>query len=169
MNLVFRMILVFAAAFLGRKAHMDAVHRLRFTVLPNDLDTNLHMNNGRYLTLMDLGRVDMMIRSGLIRAILREKWMPVIAGVSMIFRRSLNPFERYTLETRVLGWDDRWAYLEQTFINSKGELAARGFVKAAFLKEGKRLDMGDVVFAGGASGPSPALDDSLLALFPKSA
>jgi acyl-CoA thioesterase FadM len=127
------------------------------------------MNNGRYLTLMDLGRVDMMIRSGLIRAILREKWMPVIAGVSMIFRRSLNPFERYTLETRVLGWDDRWAYLEQTFLNAKGELAARGYVKAAFLKAGKRLDMGHVVFAGGATGPSPALDDALLALFPKSA
>ncbi|MCU0830087.1 MAG: acyl-CoA thioesterase [Rhizobiaceae bacterium] len=169
MNLILRMIMVFAAAFLGRKTHFDDVHRLRFTVLPNDLDTNLHMNNGRYLTLMDLGRVDMMIRSGLIRAIMSEKWMPVIAGVSMIYRRSLNPFERYTLETRVLGWDDRWAYLEQTFINAKGELSARGFVKAAFLQAGKRLDMDVVVRAGGAAGPSPMLDDALLALFPKAA
>ena len=29
-------------------------------VWPNDLDTNAHMNNGRYLTLMDLGRFDLM-------------------------------------------------------------------------------------------------------------
>jgi acyl-CoA thioesterase FadM len=174
MNLLFRMVAVFAAAFFdvlvrGRTAAMDGPHALRFTVLPNDLDTNFHMNNGRYLTLMDLGRVDMMIRSGLIRAILREKWMPVIAGVSMIYRRSLNPFERYTLETRVIGWDDRWAYLEQTFINAKGELSARGYVKAAFLKDGKRLDMSTVVAAGGAAHASPALDAEMLALFPKAA
>ncbi len=29
---------------------------LRFRVWPNDLDFNFHLNNGRYLTLMDIGR-----------------------------------------------------------------------------------------------------------------
>jgi acyl-CoA thioesterase FadM len=167
MNLIFRMIAVFSAAFLGRRAAMEAVHRLRFTVLPNDLDTNLHMNNGRYLTLMDLGRVDMMIRSGVIGAILREKWMPVIAGVSMIYRRSLSPFERFSLETRIIGWDERWAYIEQTFVTGKGELAARGYVKAAFLKDGARLPIETVVAHAGPGKVSPVLDADMLALFPK--
>ena len=31
-------------------------------VLPNDLDLLWHMNNGRYLSLMDQGRVDLMVR-----------------------------------------------------------------------------------------------------------
>ena len=35
-------------------------------VLPTDLDLNLHLNNGRALTLMDLGRVDLMLRMGVV-------------------------------------------------------------------------------------------------------
>ena len=32
--------------------------RVRSRVFPNDLDLNMHVNNGRYLTFADLGRVD---------------------------------------------------------------------------------------------------------------
>lgn len=169
MNLLFRMLMVFTAAFFGRRTGMDDTHTLWLRVLPNDLDTNLHMNNGRYLTLMDLGRVDLMIRTGLFGAIIREKWMPVIAGVSMVYRRSLNPFERYRLETRALGWDERWFYMEQTFFNAKGEMAARGFVKAAFLKGGQRLPVSTITSAANHNGVSPELGDDVLALFPKAA
>ncbi|KAG1647621.1 hypothetical protein GQR58_030448 [Nymphon striatum] len=38
--------------------------RMHLHVLPTDLDIAVHMNNGRYLTLADLGRWDMMIRNG---------------------------------------------------------------------------------------------------------
>ena len=38
---------------------------LTFRVWPGDLDLNVHMNNGRYLTVMDLGRLDLMARTGL--------------------------------------------------------------------------------------------------------
>ena len=38
-----------------------------FRVLPGDLDVNVHLNNGRYLALMDLGRFDLLIRGGLLR------------------------------------------------------------------------------------------------------
>ena len=31
----------------------------------NDLDINFHMNNGRYMTICDLTRVDLFVRSGL--------------------------------------------------------------------------------------------------------
>ena len=166
MNLFFRMIRIIITAFAGRPATMEAVHAVHFRVWPNDLDTNLHMNNGRYLTLMDLGRVDMMIRAGLARTIMREKWMPVIAGISMIYRRSLSPFERYRLETRMLGWDDRWVYLEQTFIRANGDLAARGFVKAAFLKGGIRISNAEIARISGHAGPAPHLPDALKGLFP---
>jgi acyl-CoA thioesterase FadM len=45
---------------------------LRLRVLPNDIDINLHMNNGRYLTICDLTRVDMFIRTGLAKTMLQE-------------------------------------------------------------------------------------------------
>jgi hypothetical protein len=53
---------------------------LRFCVLLNDLDLNLHMNNGRYLSVCDLGKIDVMIRSGTASIAIRRKWRPLIGG-----------------------------------------------------------------------------------------
>ena len=36
-------------------------------VLPNDLDIFMHVNNGVYLTYADLGRTDLMLRSGTVQ------------------------------------------------------------------------------------------------------
>src|SRR5207253_9062755 len=36
-------------------------------------DTNGHMNNGRYLTLLDLGRLDLLLRIGAARPAMRKK------------------------------------------------------------------------------------------------
>lgn len=49
---------------------------LRLRVLPNDLDYNLHVNNGRYLMLMDLGRLDLVVRLGIIGELRRRRWNP---------------------------------------------------------------------------------------------
>lgn len=170
MSLIFRLLYVLLSGLMSktRTSIMDR-HRLTFRVLPNDLDTNMHMNNGRYLTIMDLGRTDALVRSGLIRNVISEQWMPVIAGVSMVYRRSLAPFERYQLETHLIGWDERWIYLEQTFLRRNGDLAARGYVKATFLKKGTRVASADIAAAARFSGTSPQLSDELLALFPKAA
>jgi hypothetical protein len=69
LNLWFRLILLLLMTPWRPKLEgpLD-VSRLRFTVLPNDLDASLHMNNGRYWTLMDLGRMDLLLRTGLWRA-----------------------------------------------------------------------------------------------------
>lgn len=39
----------------------------RLRVYPNDLDVLLHVNNGVYLTYADLGRTDLMLRSGTLK------------------------------------------------------------------------------------------------------
>ena len=54
MNLYLRLILLlFRIQGLPRRGLFDA-SRVSFRVLPNDCDLNFHMNNGRYLTFMDL-------------------------------------------------------------------------------------------------------------------
>ncbi len=169
MNLYFRLIIVLMSGLLSRtRTSIMDVHALWFRVLPNDLDTNLHMNNGRYLTIMDLGRTDALLRSGLVKKVISEKWMPVIAGVSMIYRRSLSPFEKYRLETHLIGWDEKWVYMEQTFIRQNGDVAVRGYVKATFLRKGVRVASADIAAAANYTGTPPHLSDELLALFPKS-
>ena len=69
MNLWLRVLhLIITSFFRPKLDPVRDVSRLTFRVWPHDLDTSLHMNNGRYWTLMDLGRTDIMIRSGLWRA-----------------------------------------------------------------------------------------------------
>jgi len=55
---------------------------LNFRVWPHDLDLSFHLNNGRYLTLMDLGRLDTMVRSGLWREVMRHKWTPIASAIT---------------------------------------------------------------------------------------
>ncbi|HAJ90090.1 MAG TPA: Mesenchymal stem cell protein DSCD75, partial [Rhodospirillaceae bacterium] len=54
MNLLLRVLYVFISAFFKPKiADICAPSYLKLVVCPNDLDFNMHMNNGRYLTIMD--------------------------------------------------------------------------------------------------------------------
>jgi hypothetical protein len=41
---------------------------------PQDIDVYLEMNNGRILTIMDLGRTGLGIRTGLVAALQRNGW-----------------------------------------------------------------------------------------------
>ncbi|MDB5367420.1 MAG: thioesterase [Rhodospirillales bacterium] len=140
MSLLARLIGVILGALFGRTLQPMETSRLAMRVWPTDLDPNLHMNNGRYLTVMDLGRVDLMVRNRVAHAALKNRWMPVIAAVQVRYRRSLAPFERYTLTTRLLGWEGKWFYLEQQFVRRDGSVAALAWVKAAIRRRGGTVD-----------------------------
>jgi hypothetical protein len=73
---------------------LDEDH-VRMRVWPNDIDLNLHLNNARFLSLMDYGRTHLLARSGLLEHILRSRWQPLVGAVWMTYRRSLP----------VLPWD----------------------------------------------------------------
>ncbi len=118
MNLWLRVLhLIVASLFRPRLDPVRDVSRLSFRVWPHDLDTSLHMNNGRYWTLMDLGRTDLMIRSGLWRPVLRHGWMPVVGAGQIRFRRELKAFRSFTLETRILTWSDSHLVMEHRLIS----------------------------------------------------
>ncbi|HUR70022.1 MAG TPA: thioesterase family protein [Candidatus Thermoplasmatota archaeon] len=129
---------------------------VRFRVWPGDLDQNRHLNNGRYLTMMDLGRFDLVVRTGLGKHLLREKWYPVVTAATIRFRRSLDPFQEYELITRMLGWDDRGFYLEQRF-ERDGVVHAVGVIKGLFLGPEGKVPTGRIVTRVAPGTPSPEL------------
>lgn len=159
MNLYVRLIKIVIAAILGRPIESFGESSITLRVWPNDLDFNLHMNNGRYLTLMDLGRFDLLIRTGLLRAVFRRRWMPVLAGATIRFRRSLDPFQRFRLRTRVLGWDAKSVIMEQIFETLDGQVAARALVRGVFRRKGGTVPTSDIADAGGWPSNSPDLPD----------
>lgn len=102
--------------------------RINLRVWPGDLDLYLHMNNGRYLSLMDLGRLDFIIRVGMLPLMRRQGWRPLLAAATTRFWRSLKPFTRFSLHTRLVWWDEKWIYLDQEMIQDS-HLAAQGMMK----------------------------------------
>jgi acyl-CoA thioesterase FadM len=132
--------------------------RLDLRVRLRDCDVLMHVNNGRYLSLMDLGRIDHSGRSGLV-ALFRERgWSAVAGGVTIRFRRELRWRSRYVLRTRIVGWHDGWCFWEQVFERADGSLAARAYAKVAPLDaQGRRVDTALVVEALGLDPTSPPL------------
>ncbi len=135
MNLWFRLIGLFFTAWRAAPiATTDDVSRVALRVWPSDLDTSLHMNNGRYLTIMDLGRMDWTVRCGLLKIVLRKKWVPVATTVTARFVREMRCWQKFHLETRIVGWLDTQRFFEHRFLfdggSRHGELAAVALVKA---------------------------------------
>ncbi|MFQ6024558.1 MAG: thioesterase family protein, partial [Acidiferrobacterales bacterium] len=92
---------------------------------------NFHMNNARYLSVMDLGRLDLLVRAGMFSTLRQRRWQPVVGSATIRYRRSLSPFQKYRLRSRIVGWDHKWFYVEQLF--EVGEvLAASAVVKGLF-------------------------------------
>jgi acyl-CoA thioesterase FadM len=120
MNLWLRLLwLLVTAHWRGKLVAPLAVSELPFRVWPHDLDTSLHMNNGRYWTLMDLGRTDLMLRMGLWRAVLRHGWTPVVTAGTIRFRRELRLWRALTLRTRILCWSEDWAVIEHRIVSRR--------------------------------------------------
>lgn len=108
-----------------------------FIVGPLDLDTNFHVNNGRYLSIMDLGRFDIMIKAKVFWKLVLGGYYPVVVSESIRFKKSLALFNRFQIETRIDSWDEKDFYMRQTFLY-KNQIMAIGFIKGRFLKRGER-------------------------------
>jgi acyl-CoA thioesterase FadM len=155
-NLWLRLVVVIFQALFRRRLGVMDESVLSFVVLPNDLDTNIHMNNARYMAHMDLGRLDLMLRNGLFGHIRRERWMPVVAMATVRFSRSLAPFERFTLRTRLIAWDEKWFYVEQR-IETRGRPAATAILRAAFRGPKGVVPPAEVLAVAAYHGPTPPL------------
>lgn len=169
MNLYFRVLLVLIASFFKPKTRdMLQVFKLRLHVLPNDLDTNFHMNNGRYPTIMDLGRFDMILRNGLMRLVMRQKSVPILSALNIRYRIPLHLFEPFDLETRVICWDEKWVFMEQRFVivqgPKAGAVAAIAVVKGGFYDQARKTTVptGELMKTLGVDIQSPPFPDYVL-------
>lgn len=138
MNLIFRLIIIFFESLFRKRLHPLAESVVNLRVLPNDLDLNMHMNNGRFLSIMDLGRMDLLIRTDLASALFKHRWQPLVGAANIRYKLSLLPFQKYQLRTKVIGWDEKWFYIEQKFTRRNRTIAV-GLVKALFRGDGRNI------------------------------
>ncbi len=110
-----------------RKRAPVTTSELVMRVWPTDCDLNMHMNNSRYLALMDAGRWHYLLRTGLAAEVWRRRWAPVAVRVEIDFKKSLAPGERFRLETQTERLGERSVTMHQRFWRGD-ELAAEARV-----------------------------------------
>lgn len=149
MNLYVRMIWLLLTAYRrrGQLPVEKLENELRMIVWPNDIDLNGHMNNGRYLSVCDLNRVDLFIRTGLAKLMLKRKWMPIISYHDMNYRKPMKMGQRYVCSMRIDSWDDRYFYSTHWLKNAKGDVVAEGASHAVIRGKGGVVTPVEVIAA----------------------
>ncbi len=131
-------------------------HVSRHICWPWDLDLWVELNNGRALTLFDLGRIPLAVRTGLADVIRGQGWGITVAGNSVRYRRRLRMFDRIEMVSRCIGWDARFLYMEQSMWRA-GECANHMLLRAAITSGAGIVPTADVLAAMGRQAESPAL------------
>jgi acyl-CoA thioesterase FadM len=121
---------VFVASRQSRIGMFDT-HVSHHICWPWDLDLWVELNNGRTLTLYDLGRVPLAVRTGLGAMLRREKWGMTVAGSTTRYRVRVRMFDKVATHSRLLGWDHRFVYVEQSMWNSRGDCTSNVVLRLA--------------------------------------
>jgi acyl-CoA thioesterase FadM len=129
-----RLTKILLQAKFGTPLTIDKKSVLKMRVFPGDIDFYPELNNGRHLTLMDLGRMDLAMRTGLLRIAHKKKWGFAISGASVRYRRRLKAFKRFELHTQIVGLDERWFYFFQNTIRN-GRIHSSALMRAAITSQ----------------------------------
>jgi len=163
MSLYIRLLVVLLKALLrGRIRNATDASVVSLRVWPTDLDLAGHMNNGRYATIMDLGRLDLLVRRGLLGPLVRHGWRPLVGASVLRFEKSLGPFARYDLHSRLVCWDDKWFFFEQRF-ERRGEVCVRALVKTIVKSAAGTVRPADVLRSVGVDTVSPPMPPAVVA------
>lgn len=109
----FRASKYFIKAKFGKQISLKDRSVLNMRVFLSDIDIYPELNNGRYLTLMDLGRYDFGVKVGLFSVLKEKKWGLMVAGNFTRYRYRLKLFQKFRLVTELVGYDDKWFYFYQ--------------------------------------------------------
>ena len=93
-------------------------------VLPFDLDLHCHMNNSKYLREMDFGRIPHYCYTGFYSSLKAVGGVIVVAATAIRYRKSLQLWQRFSVQTRIVCWRGDFLYTEQRFVDKAGVVCA---------------------------------------------
>jgi len=123
---------------------------------PWDLDPWAELNNGRTLTIYDLGRLPLGLRTGVHKYLVARGWGLTVAGSSVRYRRRVTVFTRLVSHSRCLGWDDRFLYTEQSLWRGE-DCTSHVLIRSAIVSKAGIVPPAELAKAAGVSPESPAL------------
>ena len=148
-----RFLWIVCRGIFGQRRIAIDISILKMRVSVFDVDVT-RMFSWRYCGLMDLARVDLMVRQGFFMKVLRQGYAPLVASQFITYKKSLRLFQKYEIHSRFAAWDDQWAYLEHRFVVN-GETIACGYVKGLFRSARRKLPIPEMFALGGDYTSSP--------------
>lgn len=125
---------------------------------PWDLDVFLELNNGRTLTLFDMGRIPLAKRTGLLELLKQKRWGLTVAGSAVRYRRRVRMFDRIEMRSRVIGWDARFVYIEQIMI-VRGSVTSQAVFRIAVTDASGIVPTERIAQTLAPEAPQPGLPD----------
>ena len=141
---------------------LGATHVTHLRAWPIDIDPFLDLNNGRILTLMDLGRFGYFVRMGILKTLKARGWYGTVAGSAVRYRRRITAMQKLELRTKLIGWDDRFIYFDQAFWKGE-ECCAQAVIRTAITTGRGFVPAGEVATSMGFDAKSPPLPDWIIA------
>ncbi len=135
---------------------IDGVHISHHICWPVDLDLWRELNNGRTLTIYDLGRIQLARRIGLLKALKAQGWGMTIAGVTARYRKRVVMFDHFEMRSKALGHDGRFLYLQQSMWKDGTALSSAVF-RVAVVGPNGIVATDEVAGAMGAAGWNPEM------------
>ena len=124
----------------------DYTDSINLIVLPQDIDPFMELNNGRYVTLLDLGRFSLGAKVNMVSFLKRNNWSLTIIGTYNEYRYRLRLFQRFILKTKIIGYDEKWFYFFQKVErNEKTHMAS--IVKFAYTSKKGLVSTKEVITA----------------------
>ena len=124
----------------------DYTDSINLIVLPQDIDPFMELNNGRYVTLLDLGRFSLGAKVNMVSFLKRNNWSLTIIGTYNEYRYRLRLFQRFILKTKIIGYDEKWFYFFQK-VERNGKTHMASIVKFAFTSKKGLVSTKEVITA----------------------
>ena len=85
---------------------------------PTDADLRI-INNASIMTYLETARVDFIIRTGIYKEIVKDGLYIVLATAKIHFRRPIRRWQKVTIKTEIIYWDEQWVWVKQTLFTKK--------------------------------------------------
>jgi hypothetical protein len=113
---------------------------------------------------MRLGRFALLSRLGLFSKAIRERWHVTAGAVEVDRIDSIPRGARFTLSTKIVGWDSEWMYVEQRF-SRNGDPFAVARMQVKVERGGTPITVAELLAEVGPWHASPGLPASFAGLF----
>ncbi|MEM7663275.1 MAG: thioesterase family protein [Pseudomonadota bacterium] len=132
MNLVLRLIAIMIRAFRADKFGIWATSELDLSVWPTDVGGDGILKHERLHSYADLGTLDYLVRSGILRALRANDWSPIVISKEFRALTDIRRGDRLVFKTRLIGWREHYSCLHYEIMRD-GALVAEGHLIGRFV------------------------------------